>query len=140
MVSTVAALYLNAQETLTIRQCLIELGNPQPSTSLKTDNVTTYGILTETIKQKCSKAIDMWFCWLKDRTTQGQFEIFLEPGKHNLADYPTKHKSSAHHQAVRPIYLYNRNSPQTIKGCIECWNTKKVPEQRDNCYHCMVQT
>ena len=58
----------------------------------------------------------MQLYWLKDRATQGQFEIFWEPGKHNLTDYSTKHHFGAHHWAVRPIYLYNKNSPQTIKG------------------------
>ena len=57
----VAALYPNAQEALTIRQCLIELGHAQLPTPLKPDNVTACGILTGTIKQKRSKAIDMRF-------------------------------------------------------------------------------
>lgn len=34
----VAALYLNAQEALPIRQCLIEMGHPQPATQMNTDN------------------------------------------------------------------------------------------------------
>ena len=55
----VAAFYLNAQEALAIRQCLIKLGHPQPSTLLKTENGTVGGILTGTIKQKRSKVIDM---------------------------------------------------------------------------------
>ena len=115
----VTALYLNAQEALAIRQCLVELEHAQPPTPLKLDNVTACGILTGTIKQKQSRAIDMQFYWLKDHTTQGQFNIFWEPGKHNLADYPTKHHSGAHHRAVRPFYLYNKNSSQNVKGCIE---------------------
>ena len=57
----VAALYLNAQEALAIRQCLIKLGHPQPPTPLKTDNVTARGIFKGTIEQKRSKAIDMRF-------------------------------------------------------------------------------
>ena len=51
----VGALYMNAQEALAIRQCLIELGHPQPPTPMKTDNSTAQGILNGTIKQKrCS--------------------------------------------------------------------------------------
>jgi hypothetical protein len=34
----VGALYMNAQEALSIRQCLIELGHPQPPTPMKTYN------------------------------------------------------------------------------------------------------
>eukprot|EP00536_Pseudo-nitzschia_multiseries_P016627 jgi/Psemu1/98512/gw1.1171.2.1 len=50
----VASLFLNAREALPIRQCLIELGHPQPATPLKTDNNTAEGILNGTIKQKRS--------------------------------------------------------------------------------------
>ena len=58
----IGALYMNAQdEALSIRQCLIELGHPQPATPMKTDNITAKGILTCTIKQKQLKAIDMRF-------------------------------------------------------------------------------
>ena len=38
----------------------------------------------------------MRFYWLKDQTAQGQFDIFWDPGKHNLTDYPTKHHSGAY--------------------------------------------
>ena len=94
---------MNAQEVVSIRQCLIEMGHPQPPTPMKTDNSTAQGILTGTIKQKHSKAIDMRFYWLKDRTEQGQFDIYWEPGKHNLVDYPTKHHTGTHHAGEPPI-------------------------------------
>ena len=116
----VGALYMNAQEAVSIRQCLIEMGHPQPPTLMKTDNSTAQGILTGTIKQKRLKAIDMQFYLLKDRAEQGQFDIYWEPGKHNLADYPTKHHLGTHHAAVRPIYLYDKHkTPTTVKGCVE---------------------
>ena len=87
---------MNAQEAVSIRQCLIEMGHPQPPTPMKTDNSTAQGILYGTIKQKRSKAINMRFYCLKDRAEQGQFDIYWEPGKQNLADYPTKHHSGTH--------------------------------------------
>lgn len=118
----VASLFLNTREALPIRQCLIELGHPQLATPMKTDNNTAEGILNGTIKQKRSKAIDMRFYWLKDRAEQGQFNIFWEPGKHNLADYPTKHHLGSHHKKVRSIYLYGSDSPRTIQGCMELLN------------------
>ena len=112
-------LYLRAQEALVICQCLIELDHPQLPTPLNSDNVMVHRILTSTIKQKFSKAIDIWFYWSKDCTTQGRFKIFWEPRKHNLAEHPTKHHSSAAHhtRAVQLIYLYDADkSPQTIIG------------------------
>ena len=116
----VAALFMNAQEALPIRQCLIDLGHPQPPTPLKTDNSTAKGILTGEMKQKHTKAMDMRFYWLCNRVAQGQFEIYWEPGKNNLADYPTKHHSPAHHKRVRPIYLYDpKTSPRDMQGCVK---------------------
>ena len=99
----VGALFMNAQEAVAIRTCLEELGYPQPSTPLKTDNSTAKGIITGTIKQKRSKAIDMRFYWLRDRYEQKQFNVFWESGKYNLANYRTKHHPGHHHKKVRPI-------------------------------------
>eukprot|EP00536_Pseudo-nitzschia_multiseries_P018140 jgi/Psemu1/227914/e_gw1.2193.2.1 len=118
----VASLFLNDREALPVQPCLIELGHPQPATPLKTDNNTAKGILNDTIKQKQSKTIDMHFYWLKDQAEQGQFNIFWKLGKHNLADYPTKHHLGTHHKRVRPIYLYEPDTLQTIQGCIELLN------------------
>ena len=102
----VAAAFMNAQDACSIRQTLIELGHPQPPTVIRTDNKCAEGILNDTIKQRRSKAIDMRFYWLRDRASQGQFQIIWGPGSKNLADYFTKHFSPAHHQAMRPIYLH----------------------------------
>ena len=55
----VGALYINAQEAVPMRQCLEELGHPQPATPLKMDKITAKGIINNTIKQKRSKAMDM---------------------------------------------------------------------------------
>ena len=122
----VAALFLTAQEMVPLRQCLIDLGHPQPATPLKTDNSTAKGIVTGTIKQKRSKAIDMRFYWLRDRVKQGQFNVYWEPGQHNLADYVTKHHPSSHHKRLRPIYMYNKDtSPSTVQGCIKILNSAR---------------
>ena len=92
--------------------------HPQPATKMKTDNMTAKGILIGTIKQKRSKAIGMRFYWLKDRQKQGWFDIIWEPGKHNLADYPTKHHDASHHRIMRGIYLFVPG--QTPKDKNEC--------------------
>ncbi len=51
----------------------------------------------------------------------------MAPGQENLADYQSKHNISSHHQAVRPCYLHEINSPlvlpratrpSTLKGCV----------------------
>ena len=117
--SEVGALYMNARADVPIRTTLIEMGHPQPATPLTTDNSTAEGILNGTLKQKRSKSIDMRFYWIKDRVTLKQFAVHWEPGKYNLADYPTKHHAGKHHRKVRPIYLYIKNkSPKTMQGCV----------------------
>jgi hypothetical protein len=101
--SEVGSLFMNGQEAISSRNCLINMGHPQPATKMITDNNTAEGIIKGTIKQKRSKSIDMRFYWLKDQQEQGQFDICWEPGKTNLADYTTKHHPSSHHKRVRPI-------------------------------------
>ena len=72
----IVGLFMNAQEAVPERTTLIELGHPQPSTPLKTDNITADGILNGTVKQKRSKALVMKFYWLKDRAAQGECRIY----------------------------------------------------------------
>ena len=132
--SEVASLFMNAQEAVSTRTCLQEMGHPQPATKMKTDNMTAQGILTGTIKQKRSKAIDMRFYWLKDRQEQGQFDIMWEPGKYNLADYPTKHHAASHHRIVRGIYLFvPGQSPIDKKECIKILDRLYIVLERKHC-------
>jgi hypothetical protein len=69
------ALFLNTKEGVNIRNILREMGNPHPATPLQTDNTTAHTILRGMCKQQRSKAIDMRFYWVRDRTVQNQFDI-----------------------------------------------------------------
>ena len=71
-----ASLFINAKLAVPIQQALIEMGFPQPTTRIKTDNSTAYGIINDTIKQNKSKAMDMRIYWLKCREAQEQFDIY----------------------------------------------------------------
>ena len=103
--SEVDALHINAQATLPIRTCLIEMGHPQPAAPLTTDNVTAKGILNGPNKV---------------------FAVHWEPGKRNLADYSTKHRPASHHRQIRPIYLYvPTESPKNIQGCVKTLNSDR---------------
>ena len=77
------------------------------------------GIVNGTAKQKRCKAIDMRFCWLKDRAEQGQFKTHWAPGDENWADYFAKHHSPTHHQVVRPAHLNEPGSPADLQGCVK---------------------
>ena len=109
---------MNAKEAIPIRQCLEEMGHPQPATRIRTDNATAKGFVNNTIKQKRSKTFDRQFWWLKDREQQLHFHVVWEAGIYNLADYPTKHHSAQHHKTVRPIYLHvEGRSPKHLREC-----------------------
>jgi hypothetical protein len=97
-----------------LRVTLTELEHTQPPTPLRTDNSTAYGIVNETIKQKLSKAIDMGYHWLTDRVRQKQFDVYLRPGRENLADYHTKHHSAQHHKDMRHLILHEANNLKVL--------------------------
>ena len=96
------------------------MGHPQPPTLIRMDNKTECCILDDTMKQKCSKAIDMRFHWLKDTIkNHKQLNLKWASGTENLADYFSKHHLGSHHRRVRPIYIFSQgNSPTTLKGCV----------------------
>ena len=102
----IGATFTNAQEAIPIRHMLMEMGHPQHATPIQVDNTTAVGFANKKIKQKRSKSIHMNYYWLQDRSDQKQFHIYWAPGAGNLADYPTKLFSPAHHKRVRGIYLH----------------------------------
>ena len=75
--SEIGAAFTNAQAALPLRQALIDLGQPQPPTPIRTDNSTANGFLNETIKAKRTKAIVMRFYSLIDRMHQNQFTFAI---------------------------------------------------------------
>jgi hypothetical protein len=120
----IGATYINAQESVPIRITLEEMGHPQPPTPIQVDNTTAVGFANSTIKQKRSKAIDMRFYWLQNRTRQGQFRIYWGPGSENLADYHTKHHPATHHREMRSTFIHLSREQLTnqllsclLRGC-----------------------
>jgi hypothetical protein len=69
------ALFVNAKEGTVMHTELAEMVHNQDATVLKTDNTTADGIINNTVRQKCSKAMDMIFYWVKDRVEQEQFNV-----------------------------------------------------------------
>jgi hypothetical protein len=118
----VGALFYNCQDAVGLRMIAIEMGHPQPTTPLRTDNSTADGIINGTVEQNRSKAIDMRFYWVCDRSEQNQFKIYWAPGKVNLADYQTKHHPGHHHQTMRPYFLHEPKMPvdqRFLRGCVD---------------------
>jgi hypothetical protein len=97
----IGSVFLNVKEAKILSTTLIQMGNPQPPTPLQTDNTAAMGYSNDTIKQICTRAMDMNFYWVKDRVQQGQFHVYWGLGYQNLADYFTKHHSPMHHKRMR---------------------------------------
>jgi hypothetical protein len=57
----VACTFVNAKEGVNVRNILNISGHPRPRTPLLTDNLTTFGIVSEKMKQQQSTSIDMRF-------------------------------------------------------------------------------
>ena len=110
----VGAIFDNAKAALPLRATLQEMGHPQPTAEILTDNTTAEKIANDTCKQKQSKATDMRFCWIRDRIKQKQFQVKWGPADINLADYHSKHHPATHHQRVRHWYLHAKNSPTIL--------------------------
>ena len=67
-------IFHNAKVAVPMGTALTELNHPQPSATIITDNITSHGILTSTIREKRSKAFDMNIYRVKDRIKR---KIFL---------------------------------------------------------------
>ena len=75
----VGGLFHNGQTAISIQITLHELGFSQPQTPIKTDNSTAQGIVTATVRQKRSKAMDLKFYWMKYRVKQKEFFVYWKP-------------------------------------------------------------
>eukprot|EP00957_Ditylum_brightwellii_P071752 5454396-Ditylum_brightwellii.AAC.1 len=80
----IGVLYVNTCKGEELRLALKEIGHPQPPTPVMTDNSTVCGIVNKTVKQRRTRAIDMWFYWVRDCCTQNHFIVYWVPGEHNL--------------------------------------------------------
>jgi hypothetical protein len=86
--SELGSLYLNGQKGVEIRNILQEMGHLQPPTPVQTDNSTAEGIINSCVQPKRTKAMDMRFHWLRDRSVnQKQFLFYWRPGPTNIAGY-----------------------------------------------------
>jgi hypothetical protein len=104
--SELGSLYLNGRKGVKICNILEEMGHPQPPTPVQTDNSSAEGIINSRVQPKRTKAIDMRFHWLRDRSiNQKQFRFYWRPGPTNIADYWTKHHPPAHHCNIRSEIL-----------------------------------
>jgi hypothetical protein len=62
----IGALYINARKGVKEHNILEEMAHTQPPTPVQTDNLTADGIINLCVQPKRTKAMDMWFHWLRD--------------------------------------------------------------------------
>ncbi len=98
-----AALFARAQHAAVLRTMLSDIGYPQPDTIVLCDNTTAIGITTDSVKQKCSKAIDMLFHWVRNRVRQKQFRIAYIP---LLKTSPTTSQNTCHMKPMKLCRVY----------------------------------
>ena len=108
------ALFHNTKEATPLHTTLEELGHPQPPTPVLVDNSTAVGLANDTVTQRCSRAIDMHFYWIRDRVNQNQFHVYWAPAHLNLADYFTKHHTPSHHRRMRKYFIHTTASPKFL--------------------------
>ena len=106
----VGGLFQNGQTAAPLRITLHELSFTQQPTPIKKDNSAAEGIITATVRQKISKAMDMRFYWMKDRVKQKDFFVYWKPGSQNMGDYFSKHHPPHHHREISATYLYMENA------------------------------
>jgi hypothetical protein len=116
-------LYLKAHEAVPCRNLLNKLGHKQPPTPIQTNNSTALGIVINNILTCRTKAMDMWFWWLRNRNEQDQFRYYWHPGPtKNHGNYFKKHHCSAHHPKKRPEFF----APAFILDAL-CASTNRCP-------------
>jgi hypothetical protein len=71
------AMYINARKAIEERIILEEMGHKQPATPVQVDNSTAEGIINKRVQPKRTKAMDVRFHWLWDRSiNQKQFQFY----------------------------------------------------------------
>jgi hypothetical protein len=103
--SEVGACFHNTQSGALLTVTVTELGHTKPPTPLRTDKYTAYGIVSETIKIKRSKAMDMQHHWLTDRVRQKQFDVYWRPGCEKSWRLSHKASFSATSQRYAPLNI-----------------------------------
>ena len=107
-----AACFMNGQHGTWLRTVLTALGYPQRhATPILCDNKCAVGIANNSMKVKRSKAIDMRYHWIRDRTSQGEFSIQWVQGVDNIADFFTKALPVYRHQQLKRVLVHCPPSP-----------------------------
>ena len=70
------AMFITAQDMVSQRNTLGEMGWKQPRSPIQTDNSSDAGVVNNTIVPQKLKAMDRRIYWLRCRNSQGQFRYY----------------------------------------------------------------
>lgn len=124
--SELAAAFMNAREAVYFRAVLEGLGYPQERTPLITDNSFVYSLVNGTCKAKRSRAMDMRYNWLLDRTNRDQFEIIWCKGQVNIADHLTKDLQTYQLKALKKLLVEATDSSTSSRSLFKLLSQEKV--------------
>ena len=105
--SEYAALFKNGQRCCIFQNILADIGYPQIETPIVTDNTTARGTALKSIKSKRLQTTALRHHWIRDRVSQGQFQIIWEAGESNRADFFTKALPVKIHYFLRTGYAFD---------------------------------
>ena len=98
-------LFINSELTTQLWHTLAKMGHPQPPMPVQTDHLTAYGVITNKIFLRATKAMEMCFHCLSNQEQQQHFHFYWRPGKTNYVNYWTKHHPATHHKLMRQVFL-----------------------------------
>jgi hypothetical protein len=114
-----ASAFIVGQAATSIMHTAMDLGYPQHTIQMTSDNSCAVGIANNTVKQKRSKAIDMRYHWIRDQVKQRKISVIWKPGSVNLADFFTKAHPVHHHKLMRLRYVTDMIQPKaSLEGVL----------------------
>jgi hypothetical protein len=111
-------LFRNGKEAVPSVQTLKVLYHAQPEDGVRivTDNSTTTGIASDTVKQQRSKAVATRYYCIRDRVTQGQHRIVWQAGQRSRGDMVTKRHPPFYYHGRRAQYF--QEAPRNLHHCL----------------------
>jgi hypothetical protein len=75
------ALYHNCQTGIIFCDILNNMGHLQPMTPVHCNNITAFGIASNTVKRQHLQSMEMRFFWVGDQVAQDMYALIWHPGK-----------------------------------------------------------
>ena len=98
-------IFISAQEIIPIHHMCEALRHIQPPIPLKTENSTTHGFISNSMKKIRCKTWNMRWNWLRDPRIKRVIAVYWDKDINNHAVYLTKHHPPLYHKMIHSTYL-----------------------------------